>query len=263
MNRMKFLAAGAAVVALAVSSAAAQTAEEIVGRYQAAMGGLAKLKALETVKMSGKTVVGGGQEVPFRLERKRPSSVRSELEFMGTLNVQAFDGETAWQFMPVMGMTEPEAFPPEDSKEARDQADFDGPLVDWKEKGVKLEYLGKETWDSRECHKLQVTEKDGGVRVYYLDGTTFLIARETAKAQTQEGERDVEVIYRDWRDVGGLKFPFEMSSGVVDGPPGQILKFDSIETNVAIDPARFKMPPKPAPAPETPPPAPENLKEKK
>lgn len=249
MIRMKFLAASAAFVALAAGSASAQTAEEIVAKYQAAMGGAAKIKSVETIRMAGKTVLGGGQEVPFRLERKRPSAVRSELEFMGTVNVQAFDGETAWQFMPVMGMTEPEAFTAEESKEARDQGDFDGPLVDWKEKGVKLEYLGKETWDSRECHKLKVTEKDGGTRTYFLDAATTLIARETAKAQTPEGEKDVEVIYRDWREVNGLKFPFEMTSGIVDGPPGQVLKFDTIETNVAIDAARFKMPPKPVAAP--------------
>jgi hypothetical protein len=253
MKRMKFLAAAAASVVLAVSSASAQTAEEIVGKYHAAMGGIAKVKSLDTVRMTGKTIVGGGQEAGFTLERKRPSAVRSEIEFMGTVNVQAFDGESAWQYMPVMGMTEPEAFPPEDSKEAREQADFDGPLVDWKEKGVKLESLGKETWDGKDCHKIQVTEKDGAMRVYYIDAATNLIVRETAKAPTEAGERDVEVLYRDWREVGGFKFPFELESRVVDGPPGQLLKFEKIEPNVALDMARFKMPPKPAPAPEAPP----------
>lgn len=251
------------LTAVAASGVRAQTAEEIVGKYQAAMGGLAKIKSLETVRMSGKTVLGGGQEAPFRLERKRPSAVRSELEFMGTVNVQAFDGETAWQLMPVMGMTEPEAFPPEDSKDAREQADFDGPLVDWKEKGVKLEYLGKEAWDGKDCHKLQITEKDGSVRIYFIDAGTNLLLRETAKAPTPQGEVDVEVLYRDWREVGGFKFAFALESKQVDGPPGQLLSFDTIEPNVPIDAARFKMPAKPAPAPEAPPAAPQNLQEKK
>ena len=263
MNRTKFLAACAALLTAAATTVSAQTAEEIVGKYQAAMGGLAKIKSLETVRMSGKTVLGGGQEAPFRLERKRPSAVRSELEFMGTVNVQAFDGETAWQFMPVMGMTEPEPFPAEDSKEARDQADFDGPLVDWKDKGVKLEYLGKEAWDGKDCHKLQITEKDGSVRVYFIDAGSNLLLRETAKAPTPQGEVDVEVLYRDWREVGGFKFAFVLESKQVNGPPGQVLSFDTIEPNVPIDAARFKMPPKPAPAPEAPPPAPEHLQEKK
>ncbi|HEX6850210.1 MAG TPA: hypothetical protein VF139_02300 [Candidatus Polarisedimenticolaceae bacterium] len=250
MKRMKILAAAAALLGLAVTPVAAQTAEEIVGKYHDAMGGVAKVKSLETVRMTGKTVVGGGQEAGFILERKRPSAVRSEIEFMGTVNVQAFDGESAWQYMPVMGMTEPEAFPPEDSKEAKEQADFDGPLVDWKEKGVKLEYLGKEAYDGKDCHKLRITEKDGSSRIYFLDVATNLLVRETAKAPADGGERDVEVLYRDWRDVGGFKFPFELESRVVDGPPGQLLKFEKIEPNVPLDAARFKMPPKPAPVPE-------------
>lgn len=249
MNRTKFLAAPAALLLAAATTVSAQTAEEVVGKYHAALGGLAKIKSLETVRMAGKTVLGGGQEAPFRLERKRPSAVRSELEFMGTVNVQAFDGESAWQFMPVMGMTEPETFPAEDSKEARDQADFDGPLVDWKEKGVKLEYLGKETWDGKECQKLQVTEKDGSVRIYFIDAATSLILRETATAKSAQGEVDVEVLYRDWRDVGGFKFPFVLESRQVGGPPGQVLSFDTIEPNVPLDMARFKMPAKPGPVP--------------
>ena len=37
------------------------------------------------------------------------------------------------------------------------QADIDGPLVDWKSKGHKVEYLGTEDMDGTQAHKLKVT----------------------------------------------------------------------------------------------------------
>src|SRR5262249_52268524 len=129
----------------------------------------------------------------------------------------------------------------EDQKGIALQADIDGPLVDAESKGNRIEVVGRARPDERDAWKLKVTSKDGEVRYVFLDAKTYLQFL-TGTDRTVDG-RKVEIVNRigDYRDVDGVKFPhsFEASS---EGVPSQVLHFDKIEVNVAIDDARFAMP---------------------
>jgi hypothetical protein len=50
----------------------------------------------------------------------------------------------------------------------------------------------------------------------------------------------VQLDYLDYRDVGGIKFPFEIRFSWLDGRYSA--KLTEIKTNVAIDAARFGRP---------------------
>jgi hypothetical protein len=43
----------------------------------------------------------------------------------------------------------------DDTKSLMEDADIDGPLVDWKAKGSTVEYLGTEDVDGTQAHKLK------------------------------------------------------------------------------------------------------------
>ena len=75
---------------------------------------------------------------------KRPNKSRTEFTVQGMTGMQAYDGKNAWMVMPFMGKKDPEAMPAEGTKLVAEESDFDGPLVDWKEKGHKVELVGKE-----------------------------------------------------------------------------------------------------------------------
>lgn len=250
--RLRFPLAALAVASLLASGAArAQTAEEILGKYYRAVGA-EKLRAVKTVRMVGTTTLPVVGNAAFRFERMRPAAVRQEITVQDQTAVQAFDGKTAWSFAPFLGQTKPQILPEEAAAEAKASDDFDGPLVDWKAKGSAVELLGEGKFGEKDAWMLKVTPKEGPAQTFYLDAATFLPVRMATEVETQGQTVPVEVLFRDYRDVSGIQFPFEMESRAVGEPSGQIVKFETIEVNVPFEASRFAPPAdaEPAPAPQ-------------
>ncbi len=110
----------------------AQTVDEVLAKHFEALGGLEKIKSLNTMRVTGTMGIGPGMEAPFTMERKRPGKSRMEFSIQGMTGIQAFDGEKTWSVMPFMGKKDPEVGSDEDNKNAQDDADFDGSLIVWK-----------------------------------------------------------------------------------------------------------------------------------
>ena len=153
---------GAAIFA---SAAFAQTAEELVAKNIQAKGGLEKLKAIQSVRMSG-TQDNDGFKAAVTQENKRPDLVRETFALQGMTSVQAYDGASGWQVRPFGGRKDPELMGEEDLRSLLLDADFDGPLVDYKEKGNKIESLGHDIVDGDDAYKLKVTLKNGDILYY-------------------------------------------------------------------------------------------------
>ncbi|HEV8119868.1 MAG TPA: outer membrane lipoprotein-sorting protein, partial [Candidatus Polarisedimenticolia bacterium] len=161
--------------------------DELIARNIEAHGGLAKMKAVQSVRMTGKMTMGQGMEAPMTLELKRPKNMRMEFTFQGMTGIQAYDGKDGWQVMPFMGSKDPEPMTTEDLQEAEEQADMDGPLVDYKAKGYKVELLGKEKIEGSDAWKLKVTMKTGE-RIIYLDADTMLEIKTEGKRTVRGSE---------------------------------------------------------------------------
>lgn len=222
--------------------AAAQTAEEIIAKHIEAMGGLEKLKAVKTIRMTGKMTLGPGIEAPVVLELKRPNSLRMDITVQGMVGSQAFDGTTGWTLMPFQGSKAPQQMAADELKMTQEQADMDGPLVDYAAKGNTVELMGKEKIEGADVHKLKVTLKNGVVRTVYIDAEHFLQIRDESKRTIRGAEIDTETILGDYKEVEGLMFPHAIDSGQKGSPQRQKLMVEKIELNVPIDDARFKMP---------------------
>jgi outer membrane lipoprotein-sorting protein len=237
----KILLGLAAAAALALP-AAAQTVDEIIAKNIEARGGMQALKAANTMRMSGRMTVGPGLEAPFVLEQKRPSRMRLDITFQGMTGTQAYDGGSAWMVMPFMGKKDPEKVPDEEAQAFSEQADFDGILVDYKDKGHTVELMGKEPVEGSEAWKLKVTLKDGAIRYIYLDADAFLEIRTEGKRKIRGSEVEGESSIGDYKEVAGLMMPHAVESGAKGSPQKQKITIDQIEINVPIDDARFVMP---------------------
>ena len=169
----KAILALVAVMTLA-APAAAQTVDEIVAKNVEALGGMEKIKAVKTLRMTGKMTVGPGIEAPIVLELKRPNAMRLDITIQGMIGSQAFDGTTGWTLMPFQGSKVPQQMAADELKLAEEQAEMDGPLVDYKAKGNTVELLGKEKVEGADAYKLKVTLKNGAVRTIYIDAEHFL-----------------------------------------------------------------------------------------
>lgn len=236
-----FAPVAAAVLALG-AEAGNPTADELVQKNIEARGGLEKLHAVKSLRMTGTMSLGNEAAAPTVLEFQRPSKVRWQFTVDGQTAVQAYDGKTAWVILPFSGDSEPHEMSAEDRKGIALQADIDGPLVDAEKKSNTITLVGREKPDGRDAWKLKITTSDGDERFVFLDAKTYLQFM-TVTERTVEG-RKMEIVNRigDYRDVDGVKLPHSFEAGAEGVPESQVLHFDKIEVNVPIDDSQFAMP---------------------
>src|SRR5215472_15536159 len=218
----------AALMLMAAPAAFAYTAAELAAKNVTAKGGIEQLKAIQSLRLSGKLLVNGGTvELGYTLLVARPDVVRYEAQLQGLTKVQAYDGTQAWQINPFQGRKDPEKLSADDAKAlAEDAADFIGPLVDYQAKGYKLDYLGTEDIDGTEAHKLRVTRPNGDVAYVYLDPDHFLEIR-TVNRRIEHGIPNETVTdYAEYEKVNGVYLPFSLVFGRKGSGNHQKLQFD-------------------------------------
>ena len=220
--------------------ASAQTVDELIKKNIDARGGIQKLKALKSIKATGK-MTQQGLEIPISVQQKRPSMVRIDVTFQGKSFAQGYNGEIGWKIDPFQGSSEPEKVADDDLKDLEEQADIDGALVDYKEKGNTVELIGKEDMEGTPVYKLKVTLKKGDVRYVYLDAENYLDLKVTSKRKTPGGEIDIDQYLGNYKAVNGVLFPFSVEAKVKGQTVNQIT-LEKIEADVAIDDSIFKMP---------------------
>jgi hypothetical protein len=229
------------------SNSASQTAEEIVAKVLTARGGLEKTKAVQSERITGTIYFNADLYGPFLAEFKRPGKMHNEVTIQNKTVVRSFNGKDGgWVTNPFVGKDAPEPMSADEIKDAVNEADFDGPLVDAKAKGNVIELSGTEKVEGREAYILQVTHKDGQISSYSFDTKTFLLAKWSG-ADAVNGEAVTrETYFHDYRDVGGLKFAFELISNTPGSDVSQKIVVDKIELDPQIDDARFGKPAAPA-----------------
>jgi hypothetical protein len=231
-----------AVLAVGLSSGAfAETAEELVAKNIQAKGGLEKLKAIQSVRMSG-TQDNDGFKAAVTQENKRPDLVRETFALQGMTSIQAYDGASGWQVRPFGGRKDPELMGEEDLRSLLLDADFDGPLVDYKEKGNKVESLGHDIVDGDDAYKLKVTLKNGDIIYYYLDPDTFLEIRKEQQLFLRGSVQEFVVNLGSYKPVNGVMFPFWSASGPKGADPLPNVTFEKIEVNVPLEDTKFAVP---------------------
>jgi len=251
---LRKLSLSLAVAAVLTPALLAQSVDEIVAKHIQARGGMDKLKAVQTIRSTGKMEVGPGIEAPGIFIQKRPDMTRLDFQVQVLPATQAYDGKAAWAIMPFMGKKDPELMPADETKEMQEEADIDGPLVDYKAKGNQVELVGKENVEGTPAYKLKVTLKNGNVKYMYLDADSGLQIKEEEKRIMHGSEQETEASLGDYREVNGVMFPFAIENGIKGSPQKEKITIEKLEINVPLDEASFKMPavaPAPAAKPDT------------
>jgi len=226
----------------------AQTADEIVNKALAARGGVERIKAVKSERVTGRISFTGGMEGTFALELKRPRKMRLEIDLGGQKAIRVYDGKSAgWMINPFAENKDVQPMSEEELKGISEESDFDGPLVDYKVKGSQIELIGKEQFDDKPVYRLQLTNKNGDVRFYVFDASTFILLKWEGIRKIEDKEFPWESIFSDYREVQGLKYPFQIDQGSPGTEIKQNLVTDKIEIDPQINDARFNKPALPEP----------------
>jgi len=253
------------------------SAAAIVDRNVEARGGLQEWRAVQTMTLEGKMAAGGNRrstlsvprsgplptakeipqrpvdeaQLPFVMELKRARKRRFELAFNGQTAIQVFDGTNGWKLRPFLNRRVVEPYTAEELKSASMQEDLDGPLVDYAAKGTKIELEGMEKVEDHDTYKLKLTMSNGKSIHVWIDAQSFLETKIEGQPRRLDGQyHPVEVYYRDYRTVNGLRIPFVLETHVL--PPDQTVQgfrstpvppekivIDKVAVNPKLDDALF------------------------
>src|SRR5213595_2341135 len=234
------VASALAVIAVCAQDKPQLTVDELVAKNVAAKGGADALRALQSVRLTGKMLVNEGQmQLGYAETKKRPDEVRTEATLQGMTAVEAYDGKEGWRISPFQGRKDPEKMSADDVKPLMEDAEIDGPLVNWKEKGSTLEYVGREDVDGTSAYKVKVVRKNGDVNFVYLDPDHFLEIRILTQRIRHGAQVETETDLGDYEKVGGVFIPFSEEAGSKGSTDKQKIIIERGEPNVAVDDAVF------------------------
>ncbi len=235
----KAILCGLALMLVLSVATRAEDLDEVLANYYEAIGGLEAWQSLESIRVTGTMSMGQGMEMPITVTQKRPGKLRQEFTMQGMTGIMAGDGENWWMYMPFMGKAEAEVMPEDQVKTMSRQADIEGPLIGWKEKGHAVEFIGKEDLEGTEVYHLQLTRESGDVEHHFLDAEYFIPLQVDLKTEQQGQEIEMKMIFGDYKEVEGLMIAHSMQ--IVGGMGGNLV-MSSVEINIDIDDSEFVMP---------------------
>ncbi|MEA2238142.1 MAG: hypothetical protein QOC81_2866 [Thermoanaerobaculia bacterium] len=233
---------GIGVLLLVAVNGFAQTADDVIAKYIKTVGGMDRINAVTSLRRTGKFTGGGGFEAGVLEENARPNHVRQEFAIQGMTAITAYDGKAGWKIDPFEGKKDAESLSEEELKSIIEDSDLDGPLVNYAQKGNKVELMGTETVEGSEAYKIKVTTPAGDVRNYFIDSSTNVPIKVETRRMVRGAEREYETILGDYKDVNGWYLPFSVENGVKGNPNRQKVTYSKIEANVPFAESMFARP---------------------
>lgn len=233
-----------AMLAGCAAAASAQTADEVVEKTLAALGGREALGKLTSRHVTGKvTVSTPGGDLPGTIEifNQAPNKVRTLLNLDasslggGTVMLdQRFDGTSGIAISSMQGNQEITG----DQLANLKNAEFPTPLLHYKEHGTTVALAGKEKVGDHDAFVLALTPQAGPPSKVFVDAESYLPLRLVVTLNLPEvGRVEQTSDLSDYREIDGVKMPFSIhNSSAVQTVNVTI---GSLEHNVKLDPAMF------------------------
>ncbi len=215
--------------------------DQILSKYYQTTG-LDLVKDWKTLTMTGKTLAQG-MEFPVIMYMKRPGKIRVEVEIQGNKMLQVFDGQAGWSVVPWSGSSDPQEMNPDEVKGMKEQADFEGSLYNWKEKGHKVELIGKDDMEGTPVYKIKTNLADGNIETYYIDAESFVELKVSSVSKIQGNETEGEGYISNYKDVSGALMPFAIENKV-KGQTVSTVEIIKYEVNKDLNDSLFVKPAK-------------------
>ncbi len=226
---------------IVISGLQAQDLNEILDTYFETIGQENFVKH-KTMIAKGKTI-GQGMENDFTIWQKRPDSFRLEVNIQGTSMTQVFDGEKGWYTAPWTGSTDPIEITGFQLSSMEKQADFDGMLYNYKEKGYETELVGTEEMEGTEVFKIKQLDQEENEYFHYIDSDNFVLLKTTSKLKVDDSEIEIETLYSNYKEQEGIIIAFSMETRQ-NGQTVRQINMEEIIFDEEIDDSMFVMPEK-------------------
>ncbi len=221
------------------NSLQSQSLEEILKDHFSAIG-QDNIMKVNDQKLTGK-MVQGGIDIPFIQMSKRPEKVRVEGTFQDLTFIQTYNGKEGWSMNPFAGVTDPQPMSEDDLKGMHYQADMDGMLWNWKEKGYTVTSDGNEDMEGTPCYKIKLETKEGDSFTYYIDSDSYIMLRSNSKMKMMGNEVESDTYFSNYMMVDGIAVPGKIETKMNGQLMGTII-IEKVELNQGLDDALFEKP---------------------
>ena len=232
-------ALGIFLVSITAAPGHSQTAKEIIQKMIDATGGRKALESIDDSTVSGTIeFIQEGLSGAVTVYKKEPGKMRVDVEVMGMLITQAYDGNLAWWINPQTGATE-EMPATEAANMKRDALPRDATFYPEKY-GISFEYKGKESIEGRDHFVIEQTFADGFIATLYVDSTRYLLTKSKGTLSSAAGEAEIETFASDYKKVHGLMVAHKITT-YMNGTEARILTITDIQYNTGLKDSLFIM----------------------
>lgn len=218
-------------------------ADTLLERHINARGGLRAILNIKTLYQRGTVTGRKGSVVDIEGWRMRPDRLRVQLRSSESIAVESWDGSRGWAYVPLKS---PQPYYIDDTTPdgLRYGAEFDGPLVQDKQKGHRIESLGECVAAGLPVYGLRVILRDGSIVNHFLHKESYMVAMTEAMRPVHAKNPVMTVTqYTDYRLVCGVMFPHYWVETADGGVHHETFAWREIVANQPLDIGFFAMPP--------------------
>jgi len=216
-----------------------QTLDEIVAKHIDAHGGEVNWAKIKSMKITGQFTAFSEEKEFFSIKTSN-GSYYSERHLGQYKVIEAFDGEKGWTIDPWQEITFPRRLNKPEVNVFYQKSQFFTPFYKYKERGIILEYLGKEEIDGISAYVIKVTRKNGKLEKWYINSETYLEYKCESEWVDFAQRIPSESFFDDFRTVNDVVLPFYIER--IFWQRNRVTQIENIEFNVDVDEKLFEMP---------------------
>lgn len=219
------------------STAALPSADQILDKYVAAIGGEAAWRKLNSRVSKGTIdIPAANLSGTVEVHEKAPDFSLAVVSLSGMTFQRGFDGAAGWSSDPQNGLRTLSGEEGEDSKR---QADFYHQL-NMRKNYSKWKVLSEEKIGDHDAYELEATSTSGDVDKMYFDAKSGLLLRAITTVHSPQGDQVIQSDLSDYRDTDGIKLPFSVHQTSVQAE--YTITFTEVHHNVDLSDGQFAKP---------------------
>ncbi|GAB3893668.1 LolA-like protein [Spirosoma agri] len=219
----------------------AQTADEVINKHIAALGGADKVAAVKTMDFE-QSMSLQGMELTSKSTFVIGKSFRNDISVMGQQITNVIDGDKGWMVNPMAGGTAAQDMPADALKAAKSATEppmFQ--LAYAKANKLPYELVGKEKYNNKDAFNIKLTRPEG-VFNYFVDAANYQLLGMKGMVNMGGQQSETSATYSDYKPVDGLSVPYTSEVTAPQIPGSITAKITKINVNGTIDPSVFNKP---------------------
>ena len=219
------------------TAVALPTAEQVLAKYYAAVGGKDAATKFQSLVMTGSIERPGNRSGPLEVTLKGADKSLMIVRLPQGVVSQGVNGESGWI---KSGATGSQRLTGSNLEQLRRVAAYYAVLkiVD---QPAQMRVVGTDKIGDREAYVLAVRNDPNHTSTFYFDTQTGLLLREVFTTKTILAPLPEQVDFEDYRDVDGIKLPFTIRSSDPAPFDNTIRRFTEIKPNVTVDDSIFNL----------------------